>query len=82
MSRLKIEHGVSRAERVKLQVAIDRTIADDIDLMASWSNNERNYIVGELLRYALAQSADFQRHKQQASVDVAVKPPSAAGSRS
>ena len=64
MSKLKIEHGISKTERVKLQVSIDATTANDVELMASWSDNEKNYIVNELLRYALAESADFQLHKQ------------------
>ena len=40
MSKLKLEHGVSRIRRAKLQSSIDQTVADDIDLLAKWSNNE------------------------------------------
>lgn len=64
MSKLKIEHGVSKTERVKLQVSIDQTISEDIELMAKWSDNEKHYIVNELLRFALGESAEFQQHKQ------------------
>lgn len=67
MSKLKIEHGASRMERVKLQVSIDLAVATDIELMAQWSDNEKNYIVNELLRFALGESTEFQRHKQNLS---------------
>jgi len=62
--RLKIEKGVSRITRVKLQAAIDESIAVDIHLLCEWSNNEKNYVVNELLRFALAQDAEFQTYKQ------------------
>ena len=63
MSRLKVQHGVSRIRRAKLQSSIDQTIADDIELMAKWSNNESHYIVNELLRFAIAQEEDFLKYK-------------------
>jgi hypothetical protein len=63
MSKLKLEHGVSRIRRAKLQSSIDQTVADDIERMAEWSNNETNYIVNEMLRFALTQEEDFQKYK-------------------
>ena len=69
MSKLKLEHGISRIRRAKLQSSIDQTIADDIELMAEWSNNETNYIVNELLRFALTQEEDFQRYKASAATN-------------
>jgi hypothetical protein len=63
MSKLKLDHGISRIRRTKLQSSIDQSIADDIELLAEWSNNETNYVVNELLRFALAQEEDFQKHK-------------------
>lgn len=63
MSRLKLQHGVSRIRRAKLQSSIDQTIADDIELMAKWSNNESQYIINELLRFAIAQEEDFLKYK-------------------
>ena len=63
MSKLKLEHGVSRVRRAKLQSSIDQTIAEDIELLAQWSNNETQYIVNELLRFALTQEEDFQKYK-------------------
>ena len=63
MGKIKIEHGVSRIRRTKLQSSIDQTVASDIDLMAQWSDNETNYIVNELLRFALTQEEDFLKYK-------------------
>jgi len=63
VSKLKIEHGVSRIKRAKLQTYIDQTASEDIELMAEWSNNETHYIVNELLRFALTQNEDFQKYK-------------------
>lgn len=63
MSRLKLQHGVSRIRRAKLQSSIDQTIADDIELMANWSNNETQYVINELLRFAIAQEEDFLKYK-------------------
>jgi hypothetical protein len=63
MSKLKLEHGVSRIRRAKLQSSIDQTVADDIELLAQWSNNETNYVVNELLRFALTQEEEFQKYK-------------------
>ena len=63
MSRLRLMHGVSRIRRAKLQSSIDQTVADDIELLAQWSNNETNYVINELLRFALAQEEDFQKYK-------------------
>jgi hypothetical protein len=69
MSKLKLEHGVSRIRRAKLQSSIDQTVADDIELLAQWSNNETNYIINELLRFALIQEEDFQKYKASASTN-------------
>ena len=63
MRRLKLIHGVSRVRRAKLQSSIDQAVADDIELLAEWSNNEANYVVNELLRFALVQEEDFQKYK-------------------
>lgn len=64
MVKFKIEKGVSRITRVKLQAAIEESIAADINLLCEWSNNEKNYVVNELLRFAMAQDTDFQAYKQ------------------
>lgn len=33
--------------------------------MCKWSDNDRKYVVNELLRFALAQSGDFQKYKSE-----------------
>lgn len=71
MSRLKLIHGVSRIRRAKLQSSIDQTVADDIELLAQWSNNETNYVINELLRFALTQEEDFQKYKATVTPDTA-----------
>jgi len=71
MSRLKLEHGVSKVRRAKLQSSVDQTVADDIELLAEWSNNETNFVVNELLRFALTQEEDFQKYKASAAVNAA-----------
>jgi hypothetical protein len=63
MSKLKIEHGASKVNLVQLKTNIEDGISQDIDLMASWSDNERRYIVNELLRFALTQDEDFLKYK-------------------
>ena len=77
MSKLKLEHGVSRIRRAKLQSSIDQTVADDIELLAEWSNNETNYVVNELLRFALTQEEDFQKYKASSAANAA-RPASSA----
>ena len=93
MSKLKLQHGISRVRRAKLQTSIDQTIADDVELLAEWSNNETQYVVNELLRFALAQEEDFQKYKATVAsngsrsqgmtktVSVPVKPRIDAGSK-
>ena len=63
MSKLKIDHGASRIRQAKLQASIDQSIADDIELMAEWSDNEAKYIINQLLRFALMQEEDFLKYK-------------------
>lgn len=63
MSKFRIEHGASKVNLVLLKTNIEDTISQDIDLLANWSDNDRKYIVNELLRFALAQEEDFQMHK-------------------
>lgn len=76
MSKLKLEHSVSRVRRAKLQSSIDQIVADDIERLAEWSNNETNYVVNELLRFALLHEEDFQKYK----ANLAANPSLAAGS--
>ena len=63
MSKFKIDHSASRIRQAKIQASIDQSIADDIQLMAEWSDNEPKYIINQLLRFALAQEEDFLKYK-------------------
>ncbi len=63
MSKFKIEHGASKINLVLLKTNIEDTISQDIDMLANWSNNDRKYIVNELLRFALTQEEDFLKYK-------------------
>jgi hypothetical protein len=63
MTKLKIEHRASKLRWTLLKTNIEETIADDIDLMCQWSENERKYVINELLRFALGAAQDFQKYK-------------------
>ena len=63
MSKLKIEKGASKVRRSPLKVTIDGTVADDLELMCEWSENDSSYLVNLLLGFAIAQSEDFQKYK-------------------
>jgi hypothetical protein len=71
MSKFKIEHGASKINLVLLKTNIEDTISQDIDLIATWSNNDRKYIVNELLRFALTQEEDFLKYKASAGANTA-----------
>ncbi len=68
MTKFKIEKGISRIARVKLQATIDESVAQDLALMGDWSNNDKNYLVNELLRFALSQDSEFQAYKESSTV--------------
>ena len=80
MSKFKIEKGISRINRVKLQATIEESIAADLALLGEWSNNDKNYIVNALLRFALSQDREFQAYKQSAVASHAA-PVSASSAR-
>ena len=67
MNKFKIEKGISRITRVKLQATIEESIAADLALLGEWSDNDKNYIVNELLRFALSQDGEFQAYKDPAA---------------
>jgi hypothetical protein len=80
MSKFKIEKGVSRLNRVKLQASIEEPVAAELALMCEWSNNDRNYVVNELLRFALSQDDEFQTYKKSEDSSVGRKALAPAGS--
>jgi hypothetical protein len=63
MSKLKIERGASKIRRAPLKATIDGSVADDLELMCEWSENESSYLVNLLLGFAIAQSEEFQKYK-------------------
>lgn len=63
MNKLKIEKGASKLRRAPLKVTVDGTVEDDLELMSEWSENDLSYLVNHLLKFAIAQSEDFQKHK-------------------
>jgi hypothetical protein len=67
MSKFKIEKGVSRVARVKVQALIEKSIAADLLLMSEWSNNDKNYLVNQLLRFVLSRDGEFQAYKESKS---------------
>jgi hypothetical protein len=73
MTRLRIEKGASKVRRVALKTTIDGTVADDLELMCRWSENDTSYVVNRLLRFALSQSEEFQQYRQSLGGDVEVK---------
>lgn len=64
MSKLRIEKGASRVRRVPLKTTIEGAVADDLELMCKWSENDTSYVVNHLLRFALSQGEDFQQYKE------------------
>jgi hypothetical protein len=71
MSKFKIEHGASKINLVLLKTNIEDTISQDIELMSTWSKNDRKYIVNELLRFALTQEEEFLKYKVSLSATAA-----------
>jgi hypothetical protein len=67
MSKLKIEKGASKVRRAPLKATIDGIVADDLELMCKWSENDSSYLVNLLLGFAIAQSEDFQKYKAEQS---------------
>lgn len=63
MTKLRIEHGASKNRWVVLKTTIEESTAADIDLLCRWSENDRRYVINELLRFALANAEDFQQQK-------------------
>ena len=63
MSKLKIEHGISKTRWVLLKITIEEDLSADIDALCRWSENDHKYIVNELLRFAITQAEEFQKYK-------------------
>jgi hypothetical protein len=63
MSKLRIEKGASKVRRAPLKATVDGAVADDLELMCEWSENDTSYLVNLLLGFAIAQSEEFQKYK-------------------
>lgn len=63
MGKLKIEHGASKTRWVLLKTTIEEELSADIAALCRWSENDRKYVVNELLRFAITQAEDFQKYK-------------------
>ena len=63
MSKFKLEHGVKQGPSRPAQDHYRGKHIEEIDLICQWSNNERNYIINELLRFALTQEEDFLKYR-------------------
>jgi len=93
MARFKIMRNNTNSDRKLLQARIETALVEDVNLIAKWSNRDKNEIVAELLKYALSQEEDFQAYKrsltQPSFADMGKKPiesgrqslPIAAGAR-
>lgn len=64
MSRFKISRNNNQEQKLLLQAKLDASLVEDVNLLSKWSGNEKNYVIAELLRYALSQESDFQAYKQ------------------
>jgi hypothetical protein len=63
MGRFRIARNVNKEQKQLLQAKLDSSLVEDVNLLCKWSGNEKNYVIAELLRYALAQEQEFQRYK-------------------
>ncbi|MGC9293563.1 MAG: hypothetical protein ACP5EP_12740, partial [Acidobacteriaceae bacterium] len=63
MSKLKIEHGASKTHWVLLKTTVEEELSAEIDSLCRWSENDRKYVINELLRFAIVQAEDFQKYK-------------------
>lgn len=67
MARFKINRINNKEGKQVLQVKLDASLVEEVNLLCKWSGNEKNYVVAELLRYALSQESDFQEYRQAAT---------------
>ncbi len=64
MTRFKILRNNTEEKKQLLQAKLSTSLVQDINLMCEWSGNEKSYVIGELLRYALSMESDFQEYKK------------------
>ncbi len=64
MRRFRINRNNTKEQKQLLQAKLETSLVDDINLLCKWSGNEKNYVIAELLRYALSQESEFQEYKK------------------
>jgi len=64
MGRFRINRNNAKEQKQLLQAKLETTLVEDVNLLCKWSGNEKNYVIAELLRYALSQESEFQDYKR------------------
>ncbi len=64
MGRFKISRNNTKEQKQLLQAKLETSLVEDVNLLCKWSGNEKNYVIAELLRYALSQESEFQEYKR------------------
>ncbi len=64
MGRFKISRNNTKEQKQLLQAKLETSLVEDVNLLCRWSGNEKNYVIAELLRYALSQESEFQEYKK------------------
>ncbi len=54
MTRFKIIRNNTEEKKQWLQAGLNTSLVHDINLMCEWSGNEKSYVIGGALRYALS----------------------------
>ena len=63
MGRFRIARNNTKEQRQLLQAKLETSLVEDVNLLCKWSGNDKNYVITELLRYALSQESEFQEYK-------------------
>ncbi len=63
MGRFRINRNNTKEQKQLLQAKLETSLVEDVNLLCKWSGNEKNYVIAELLRYALSQESEFQEYK-------------------
>ena len=64
MGRFKITRNNTKEQKQLLQAKLETSLVEDVNLLCKWSGNEKNFVIAELLRYALGQESEFQEYKK------------------
>jgi hypothetical protein len=64
MKRFKIERNTNKDKKQLLQAKLEVGLVEEVNLLCEWSGSEKNFVIAQLLRYALSQEGDFQQYKR------------------